>query len=519
MNSKVDTSLLEMQIEQERCEKEHLFFTRRFFLPRMGFKFMVNWHHEYICDAIDKVISGEIPNLVINVPPGSGKTELLTNLIARGIARNQRSRFLYLSFSQSLVEDVSSTARNIVKSADFQGLWPVKISTSTDAKASWKTTVDGYEAGHVYSASMGGQVTGRRAGTLADDGFTGAIILDDPLKPEDAFSKTARNKANRKILNTVNSRKAKSSTPIILIMQRLHVEDPTNFVMTGNVPGEWHQISIPALIDQAYISKLPQRIQKLVPHDVERDAKGRQSYWPLKESLLSLLQLEKGGEDKDGATVSRYTFSSQYMQAPKKLGGDLIKSEWFGRYKVHPELQWRAAFVDTAQKTKEHNDWSVFLLAGLGVDGKLYLLDLLRGKWEAPELIRQAKAFLDKHKAYTWETKPIRYMKVEDKAAGTQLIQTLGTYSGIRVVPVQRNIDKLTHLMDVQPHIENGYEMHPEDRFVMLPIGAPWVTSFLEETEGLKADMSHDHDDQADTLMDAVDEAVVLQNYNSPETG
>jgi hypothetical protein len=121
MNSKVNTSLLEMQIEQERCEKEHLFFTRRFFLPRMGFKFSVNWHHEYIAWAIDEVIAGRIENLVINVPPGSGKTELLTNLIARGIARNQRSRFLYLSFSQSLVEDVSSTARNIVKSADFQG--------------------------------------------------------------------------------------------------------------------------------------------------------------------------------------------------------------------------------------------------------------------------------------------------------------------------------------------------------------------------------------------------------------
>lgn len=223
---------------------------------------------------------------------------------------------MYLSFSQSLVEDVSATARNIVKSEDFQNLWPVKISTSTDAKSSWKTTVDGYDAGHVYSASMGGQVTGRRAGTLANEGFTGAIILDDPLKPEDAFSQTARRKANRKILNTVNSRKAKSDTPIILIMQRLHVEDPTNFVLTGNVPGEWEQISIPALIDDEYISKLPEHIQRKIPRDVERDEKGRQSYWPLKESLL-LLQLEKGGEDKDGATVSRYTFASQYMQNPK----------------------------------------------------------------------------------------------------------------------------------------------------------------------------------------------------------
>lgn len=113
------------------------------------------------------------------------------------------------------------------------------------------------------------EIAGRRAGTLADNGFTGAIILDDPLKPEDAFSKAARNKANRKILNTVNLYKARSSTLIILIMQRLHVEDPINFVMTGNIPGDWQKISIPALIDDEYINVLPENIRKKVPRDVE----------------------------------------------------------------------------------------------------------------------------------------------------------------------------------------------------------------------------------------------------------
>ena len=237
---------LQTQVEKKLCEDEHLYFTRRFFKPRMGFKFMVNWHHEYVAWLIDQVVQQKIPNLVINVPPGAGKTELTTNLLARGLALNPRSRFLYLSFSQSLVEDVSSTARNIVKSEDFQRMWPVDISKSTDAKASWKTTVEGYEAGHVYSASMGGQVTGRRAGTLDDNGFTGAIVLDDPLKPEEAFSKNARDNANRKILNTVNSRKATSDTPIIMIMQRLHSEDPTNFVKKKKKKGEWESVSNPA---------------------------------------------------------------------------------------------------------------------------------------------------------------------------------------------------------------------------------------------------------------------------------
>lgn len=507
---------LQTQVEKKLCEDEHLYFTRRFFKPRMGFKFMVNWHHEYVAWLIDQVVQQKIPNLVINVPPGAGKTELTTNLLARGLALNPRSRFLYLSFSQSLVEDVSSTARNIVKSEDFQRMWPVDISKSTDAKASWKTTVEGYEAGHVYSASMGGQVTGRRAGTLDDNGFTGAIVLDDPLKPEEAFSKNARDNANRKILNTVNSRKATSDTPIIMIMQRLHSEDPTNFVMTGNLPGDWECVSIPALIDAEYIQTLPEHIQKLVPRDVERDDLGRQSYWPKKETLKSLLQLEKGGQDKTGATVSRYTFSSQYMQKPKRLGGDLVKSEWFGLFDELPELQWRAVFADTAQKTKEHNDYSVFILVGLGIDGKLYIIDLLRGKWEAPELNRQAKAFLDKHKSFDWQTKPIRYMKVEDKASGTQLIQTLAKESEIPVIPIQRNIDKLTRWMDATPHIENNYEEHPEDRFVMVPRNAPWKSAYFEEVESLNAQMTHDHDDQFDPTADAIMEAKMMMNYSPP---
>lgn len=118
-------------------------------------------------------------------------------------------------------------------------MWNLQVSNSTDSKKEWKITVDDYDVGHIYVASMGGQVTGRRAGTLAEQGFTGCIIIDDPLKPEDAFSKIKRDSTNRKILNTVNSRKAKSDTPIIMIMQRLHVEDPTHFVMTGNLPGDW----------------------------------------------------------------------------------------------------------------------------------------------------------------------------------------------------------------------------------------------------------------------------------------
>ncbi len=507
----MSTDPLRLEIEREKCESDHLFFTRRFFLPRYGFKFSVNWHHVYIAWIIDEVIAGRLENPVINVPPGAGKTELMTNLIPRGIALNPRSRFLYLSYSQSFVEEVSATARNIVKSDDFQSLWKVDIATDTDAKGNWKTNVDGFNAGHVYAASMGGQVTGRRAGTL-DSGFTGAIILDDPLKPEEAFSKNARDKANRKILNTVNSRKAKSTTPIITIMQRLHEDDPTGFLKQGNLPGEFECFSIPALIDDEFVASLPEHIRKLVPTDCERDEKGRFSYWEQKESLKSLLQLEEGGKTKDGAVVSRYTFGSQYQQKPTKLGGGLIKSDYFTTYSKLPELEWRGIWADTAQKTAEHNDFSVLLAGGVGLlDGDLYLIDLDRGRWEAPELIKRAKAFITKHSYYTPAVGRLRSMSVEDKASGTGLIQTVRTEQSLPIIAVQRSTDKLTRFMDVQPYLAQCR--------IHVPENAPWLPEFLAECEAFRADMLHDFDDQVDTLIDATNDTLSIHRSQAPATG
>lgn len=227
------TDALELQAERVWCGDSHLNFTRRFFVPRMGFKFQVNWHHVYICEKLDAIINGtaKCKNIVFNVPPGAGKTELCGgNLVARGLAINPRSRYLYLSYSEELVSDVLATAKNIVSSDEFQALWHIDFAKDTSAKRNWKTMVEGYYAGHAYGNSLGGQITGRRAGVLGVDGFSGMIVIDDPIKPEDAFSYPLRSKAVRKLINTVQSRKAHPDVPVVMIMQRLHVDDPTGAV-------------------------------------------------------------------------------------------------------------------------------------------------------------------------------------------------------------------------------------------------------------------------------------------------
>lgn len=488
-----------------KCEQDHLFFSRYFFKERQGIKFLVNWHHRLIADTVDDIIHGRKKNVVIEVSPGSSKTELVViNLIARGLAINPRARFLHLSGSDSLASLNSSTAREIVMSDPYQAFWPLKIADDAKAKKRWNVLVDGHPAGGVYATALGGQVTGFRAGHMAP-GFQGAILIDDPIKPEDAYSRTKIDAANRKLLTTVKSRKANPDTPIILVMQRLAESDPAGFIRAGNLQGIWDFVRIPAVLSGPEMAKIDPRYHGLIPESETVD--GRFSYWPYKEPIGQLLAMERGdGTDQSGARISRHVFSSQYQQAPVQLGGNIIKGEKFTRYTVLPKIKWRFVYADTAQKTKERNDFSVFEEWGMGDDGRIYLLDLIRGKWEAPELQKRAIAFWKKCKERDVEKYgQCRKMKVEDKSSGTGLVQTLRLPPyNMPIEGIERDRDKLTRVMDALPYIEVGAVCIPED--------APFTNDFVTECEAFTADDSHDFDDQIDPLVDAI--ADMLQAGN-----
>lgn len=495
----------ELALARTKCEDDHLFFTRWFFKARQAIKFRINWHHRLICDAVEKVIRGDIENLVITVSPGSSKTELVViNFIARGLALNPRARFLHLSGSDTLALLNSATARDLVLSDEFQQFWPLRIAEDAKSKKRWNVMVDGQLAGGVYATSLGGQITGFRAGHMTD-GFQGAILIDDPIKPEDAFSRSKLDAANRKLITTINSRRANPKTPIVVIMQRIAESDPVGFIKAGNLEGSWTFLNIPALIDEAYVKAFLAGYSEFVERP-EADVKGRFSYWPYKEPLQKLLSMERGdGADQSGARISRHVFSSQYQQAPVQLGGNIIKGEYFGRYTILPKIKYRKIFADTAQKTKERNDFSVFEEWGYADDGKIYLLDLIRGKWEAPELLKRAVAIWAKCNGRDADKfGQLREMMVEDKSSGTGLVQTIKLLHSIPIKPIERVKDKLTRIMDAVPYLESG--------MVMIPEGAVYTNDFVSECEAFSADDSHDHDDQVDPMVDAVVDMLSTNN-------
>lgn len=293
-------------IRAKMCEADGLYFTRYFFKQRTGGKMIVSAHHKVIEETLERVLKGEIKRLVINVPPGYTKTEMATiNFIARGLALNPRSRFLHLSYSHNLALLNSSSSRVIVKSQAFQTMWPMTLRDDSDSKAMWWTEHNG----GVYASSAAGQVTGFRAGHM-EPGFQGALIIDDPVKPDDAYSETVRDGVNNRFNETIKSRLATEDTPLIVIMQRIHYKDLSGYLLRGGSGEMWHHLNLPVLIDNSvsYSEAYPDNTHA-IPID-----HGLPDGW--------LWEFKHNESHRLGLTSHRRTFEAQYMQNPKRFNAE-----------------------------------------------------------------------------------------------------------------------------------------------------------------------------------------------------
>jgi predicted phage terminase large subunit-like protein len=189
------------------------------------------------------------------------------------------------------------------------------------------------------------------------------------------------------------------------------------------------------------------------------------------------------------------------IERARLLGGNwkvrpesgMFRAEWWRYYTVPPQIAHKVIFADTANKTKTINDYSVFQCWGYTATKQAVLLDQIRGKWEAPDLLVQARAFWNKH-SQTQNQGTLRAIKVEDKSSGTGLIQTLKR-EGMPILDIQRSIDKVTRALDAAPYIESGN--------VLLPQQASWLSDYLAE---FSAFPNGAHDDMVDPTMDAIAE-------------
>ena len=438
-------------------------FSKCMFKARKHADFKDNFHQHQMCSALEKVVIGKIKRLIINVPPRAGKTELaVVNFISWCMGNFPDSEFIHASYSKRLATNNTYQARAIMQHEVYSEIFgSIGLSRDSTAKDEFRTDTGGI----VYATGSDGTITGYGAGKMRKS-FGGAIIIDDPHKAGEANSDVMRQNVIDWFSTTLESRKNSPDTPIILIMQRLHENDLSGFLLNGGNGEHWDHLNIPAATPDM-----------------------QESFWEEQFPVTDLQRM---------AASDSYRFAGQYMQNPAPIGGGIFKDGWWNYYRQVPQLEWRAIYVDTAQKTKEHNDYSVFECWGKTSTGSIVLIDVIRGKWEAPELLQQARAFWSKHKAEIGlGSGTLRYMAVEDKASGTGLIQTLRR-EGVPLRAVQRNVDKITRAMDVAPHIESGY--------VMLPDDAPWLSDFLREHGQFP---NSTHDDLVDPCMDAIDDMLM----------
>lgn len=303
---------------------DFLNFTRLMFKHKRKSDFVVAPHHELIAKELMKVITGETKNLIINIAPRYGKTELISvNFPAYGYALNPRCNFIETSYSKDLTENNSTSVKEIMKSEAYQKYFSTRIQDGNDTKSEWGTE----QGGKFFATSTLGQLTGFGAGSTTEykDGqytFSGAIIIDDPIKPLDALSDTKRKAVNDWFYNTLKSRTNNpKTTPIIIIMQRLHIDDLCGHIIANDNNNEWRVVSIPCLT-------------------TDEDG-NEKALWDFKHDVNALHQLRADNS---------FVFETQYQQNPTPIEGLMYTN--LRTYETIPIENYhkvvRKCYIDTA---------------------------------------------------------------------------------------------------------------------------------------------------------------------------
>jgi predicted phage terminase large subunit-like protein len=425
-----------------------------------GQDYVSTWHVEAIAWQLERVRRGEIRRLIINMPPRSLKSIMASVAFPAFVLGHQPSRrIICVSYSGDLSRKHSNDFRALIESHWYRAAF---TATRIGAFKDSETEIEFSARGFRLATSVGGTLTGR-GGDI--------IVIDDPLKPDDALSETKRSAANQWFANTLLSRlDDKRSGAIVIVMQRVHMDDLTGFV-TGQSE-EWEILNLPAIAEA----------DEVIPiSDTEIHCrKAGEALSPVREpiAVLENLKIQLGSD----------AFSAQYQQTPAPPGGAMVKRHWVRRYgeelPPHAERLMTVQSWDTASKGGPHNDWSVCTTWILTRRKRWYLLDVWRRRVDYPAL----KAAV-RNLAKQWSA---RRVLVEDAVTGTALVQELReTIWGI--VAVKPVGDKASRMAVASAKFEAGQ--------VFLPERAEWLPDLEAE---LFAFPGARHDDQCDSISQAL---------------
>lgn len=438
------------QIMRENFEE----FLKGAFYEMHGSEIKWNWHHDVVCDALFGCHIGDEKRLIINIPPRSLKS-FICNIAwpAWLMGQNPRIRIISISYAQDLACKFSRDQRQLMHSDFYKNIFPkTQINPRKSGEDEFETTAGGYR----LATSTGGILTGRGANV---------IIIDDPIKPDDAYSETKRSNCLRWIEGTLMTRlDDKDKGVMVMIMQRLHEDDPTGHFLEK---GGWKHKSFSVVAEEDeewhldYQKKIFTRKRKDLLH-------------PAHESMEVLIRLKKD--------MGAMNFSAQYKQNPVPVEGNIIKKGWFESYSELPIEGYKEYIIsiDTAMKDGAKNDWSVCTVWVIHKKN-YYLVDVVRKKMNFPELQSTVKRLHDDYNP--------RHILIEDKGSGTSLLQQFkanGVYGCVACKPIG---DKVERLSSASIAFEQGR--------VLLPQNSSWLDVLTHE---LLAFPGCKHDDQVDSV-------------------
>lgn len=434
-------------------------FVQRVFVELTGEPFDDNWHIQLLCAEVDRIRTRPNTCLAIALPPRSLKSIIVSvALPAWLLGHDPGLHIVCASYGQELADQLSSDCRRVMLSPWYRRLFPATILDKR-AVGHLATTIGGKR----YATSVGGTLTGMGADV---------IIVDDPMKPDEALSNAERTRINEWVHHTLFTRlNKKADARIIVVQQRLHEDD-----MIGRVKdiAGFELLAFPAIAqeDEEHVIRTP---FGLLTHSRNMG----EALHPERESLAVL--------ERQRLLLGTEFFAAQYLQSPTPPGGGLVKIDWFMRYDPadRPPFTRIIQSWDCASKASELADHSVCTTWGVTYKKDIYLLHVYRGRLEYPELKRKLREMAQHHRAGV--------VLIEDTSAGTQLIQELQREGFARITAVKPKGDKIMRMALQTPTIEAGR--------VFIPREAPYLADYVHE---LAMFPKGKFDDQVDSTSQAL---------------
>lgn len=459
----------------EICKQDFLSYLLVVFFLVNNSKFLLKDFHRIIIRKLQDIVESKNTkrNLALCLPVGSGKSLIIEYFITWCFARSINNTFCYTSNSDRLINKLSKECKDIIENEYWQMLFnhPLKKDDRQRVNFSFEGAKNrtGLTAG-----TTGGAITGLDAGNPNINGFSGALIIDDPLDAGNARYEKAREEVVTFYDEKLATRRRTPTTPTILIMQRLHLDDLVGWI-EKNEPDLWDICKVKALNDEG------------------------NSFWEERYPATELKHIQ---------ITNAFKFQSQYQQEPIALGGSVIKGEWFGYYSVNVKYDYKKIVIaaDTAIQAKEHSDYSCFLVGGVTQNNHLHILQMAHGKWEYPDLKSVALSVYNNWQ-FDKRTTSASAFFIEDKASGQQLIQDYKRL-GLPIRPIEVTKDKLTRVEEVLDYIAAGLIELPDSR----SYGNNNV--LISECEAFSRDMSHTHDDCVDTLVHLINNTIARREVS-----